>query len=228
MGQPVEVRLFSTAPSSRWHFPPRAPSCRARRCSLPKDSKFRSVAQPGSASSLGLEGREFESLHSDHPSVRHIVAAVRASLSPDLLKPAWRRIAQETGNPFTGHCYAASEAVFHMLGGAASGWCPCILMHAGWPEGLKAGQTHWFLRHRDSGAVIDPTEAQFTVPVEHSAGRGCGFLTASPSRRAAVLIDRATALMERRKRAGVAKSVDAPGLNPGPFRVRGPAPAPSP
>ena len=30
---------------------------------------YRSVAQPGSASGLGPEGREFESLHSDHPSL---------------------------------------------------------------------------------------------------------------------------------------------------------------
>ncbi len=28
--------------------------------------RFRSVAQPGSASALGAEGRGFESLHSDH------------------------------------------------------------------------------------------------------------------------------------------------------------------
>ena len=31
----------------------------------------RSVAQPGSASGLGPEGREFESLHSDHFSLKY-------------------------------------------------------------------------------------------------------------------------------------------------------------
>ena len=33
----------------------------------------RSVAQPGSASGLGPEGREFESLHSDHFSEQKVV-----------------------------------------------------------------------------------------------------------------------------------------------------------
>ena len=32
--------------------------------------RSRSVAQPGSASGLGPEGREFESLHSDHFSLK--------------------------------------------------------------------------------------------------------------------------------------------------------------
>lgn len=123
-----------------------------------------------------------------------IVSAVQRSLSPDLLKPSWRRIAARRRCPFTGHCYAASEAIFHLLGGAPAGWIPQVLSHRTWPEGLKKGQTHWFLRNRLTGAVIDATSAQFhpLVP-RHEAGIGSGFLTRRPSRRAAEIISRVAA-----------------------------------
>lgn len=42
--------------------------------------QFRSVAQPGSASRLGREGREFEPLHSDHLSLSKIEFAGMAEL----------------------------------------------------------------------------------------------------------------------------------------------------
>lgn len=186
---------------------------------MPQDSITRSVVASAPGLWLGRHSAQFD-------DVARMVAAIRDSLSPDLLKPLWRKIAVTTGNRFTGHCYAASEAAYHMLGGADAGWVPCILTSAGWPEGLRSGQTHWFLRHRETGRVVDPTEEQFSVPVDHSAGRGCGFLTSKPSRRAAILIERSSRLLEIRE-AGLAESVDAAGLKPAPFRVRTPDPAPS-
>lgn len=50
--------------------------------------------------------------------------------------------------------------------------------------GLKPGQMHWFLRNAATGEIVDPTEGQFPSGADHSAGKGCGFLTEGPSRRA--------------------------------------------
>lgn len=123
-----------------------------------------------------------------HPD---LVIAVQSVLSPDLLKPEWRRIARRSRCPLSGHCYAASEAIFHMLGGVGQGWGAQVLTSRTWPEGLRKGQTHWFLKNRLTGAIIDATSGQFgnLVP-KHEAGVGCGFLTRTPSRRAAEIISR--------------------------------------
>lgn len=106
------------------------------------------------------------------------VRAVQTSLTDDLRKPRYRGHA----NPLRGHCYVAAEAVWHLLGGAASGLAPAV---------LRVGdETHWFLRARD-GTVVDPTAQQFPRSPDYGAGRGCGFLTRAPSARAAVVIARA-------------------------------------
>lgn len=137
-----------------------------------------------------------------------LITDVQASLSPDLLKPDWRRIARRKRCNFTGHCYAASEALFHMMGGSREGWIPQVLNHSNWPEGLAKGQTHWFLRNRRTGVVVDATAEQFLpLAPRHSAAKGTGFLTRNPSRRAAIIIDRARVLQE--ENAAVAKLVDA-------------------
>ncbi len=137
-----------------------------------------------------------------------LVLSVRKSLSPDLLKPEWRKIARRKRCAVAGHCYAASEAIYHMLGGAAAGWVPQVLSHASWPEGLSKGQTHWFLRNCRTGAVIDATSDQFhpLVP-RHNAAKGSGFLTRQPSRRASIIIDRARSAQGQN--AVMAESADA-------------------
>ncbi len=109
-----------------------------------------------------------------------IVAAIVAALTDDLRRAPWRGSAC----PVAGHCYVASEAAFHMLGGRAAGWTPVSVSVGGAP--------HWFIRHRD-GRVVDPTAAQFSSPPDYASGRGRGFLTRQPSRRAAELIRRVEA-----------------------------------
>jgi hypothetical protein len=79
-----------------------------------------------------------------------------------------------------GNCYASSEALYHLFGGKEAGWKPTVLRHE--------GSTHWYLTHR-SGLVVDPTAAQFRKPPDYSKGRGCGFLTKKPSRRARRIMD---------------------------------------
>lgn len=82
-----------------------------------------------------------------------------------------------------GHCYVACEVIYHALGGPASGLVP---VHMRWQ-----GMSHWVLRDRATGDVLDPTADQFhvrpTAADYAQYGRGCGFLTRAPSRRARAL-----------------------------------------
>jgi hypothetical protein len=114
-------------------------------------------------------------------TVNALIGRVQGALTPDLLKPGpWT----SNPRPFAGHCYAASEALFHLCGGRESGLTPMVIRHE--------GATHWFLRTWGTKEIIDPTAEQFETPVPYSKARGCGFLTARPSKRAQVIIDRVT------------------------------------
>lgn len=105
--------------------------------------------------------------------------AVRASLSDDLRKPEYRGNA----NKYHGHCYVASEALHHLLGGSEAGWHPQFISWEGSP--------HWYLKHLKTGTILDPTAEQFKQEVPYHEGTGKGFLTKDPSKRARTLIDRA-------------------------------------
>jgi hypothetical protein len=106
-----------------------------------------------------------------------IVTNVREHLSDDLRSPEFRGHECKT----TGHCYVASEAVYHSLGGKAAGYTPMQIKHE--------GTSHWFLKHK-SGDVVDPTADQFKTPVPYEKAKGRGFLTKEPSKRAKVLMSR--------------------------------------
>jgi len=101
---------------------------------------------------------------------------IRDVLTDDLRSDRYR------GHPnkMTGHCYVASEAAYHILGGKEAGWTPQFIHHENEP--------HWFLKH-SSGIVLDITASQFVnaVPVSEATGRG--FLTVQPSKRAQKILD---------------------------------------
>lgn len=109
---------------------------------------------------------------------RDLVAAATASLDDSLRRPKYQ------GNPnhLAGHCYVASEALYHMMGGPDGDWVPQVIRHE--------NDTHWYLKHRESGEILDPTAGQFKTPVPYEKGRGSGFLTRQPSKRAQELINR--------------------------------------
>lgn len=110
------------------------------------------------------------------------VAAIRAALTPELLKEPYRsRVLRGECSPLTGHCYVASEAYYHLHGGKAAGLKPMSIQHEGGP--------HWWIRDA-SGRDIDLTAEQFTTPVPYAQGVGKGFLTTVPSKRAQVVMDR--------------------------------------
>ena len=82
---------------------------------------------------------------------------IKSVLTPDLLKGMWNK---EFDNPMTGHCYAATEALYWMLGGPKSEWRPYVLSNKTWPERLGVGETHWYLKNV-FGEILDPTKEQF-------------------------------------------------------------------
>lgn len=81
-----------------------------------------------------------------------------------------------------GPCYPAAEAIYHMMCGKYAGLTPMRIVHEGIP--------HWYLRWEANGSImyIDPTSTQFSTPVPYEKGRGCGFMTKQPSRRARLLM----------------------------------------
>lgn len=111
-------------------------------------------------------------------SIDSLIEQVRSVLSTrdDLRKPKYRGME----NPYAGHCYVASEALYHLLGGKATGYKPMFISHEGEP--------HWFLTG-PSGEIIDATAEQFNTPVPYERAVGKGFLTAKPSARAQEVID---------------------------------------
>lgn len=106
-----------------------------------------------------------------------LVSMIQSVLTNDLRIAPWKGSLK----PMEGHCYVACEALFALLGGKASGWTPCFIRHE--------GQPHWFLRHK-SGRVLDPTVSQFITCPNYSNGRGKGFLTKEPSKRAKEVLRR--------------------------------------
>ena len=98
-----------------------------------------------------------------------IITVIIKNLTDDLLKEGEM-----------GHCYVASEALYHLSGGNNSGLKPMNIKHE--------GSSHWFLL--DGNKVIDITADQFKTKPDYSKARGRGFLTKQPSKRASILIHR--------------------------------------
>lgn len=77
--------------------------------------------------------------------------------------------------PNRGNCYYASEALYHILGGKRAGWVPNVMR-------LPNGETHWFLRHRETHMILDPSRLQFLKDPLYENSRNTGFLTKRPSK----------------------------------------------
>lgn len=123
--------------------------------------------------------QKIEDMSKLRPDVRAIAREVSAVLSDDLRLSKYRGDA----NRFKGHCYVASEALYHLAGGASAYLRPMNIKHE--------DDQHWFLA--SPGGPIDVTAAQFKTPVPYGEARGRGFLTKQPSKRAAEVIRRVRA-----------------------------------
>lgn len=88
-----------------------------------------------------------------------------------------------------GNCYVAAEALYHILGGKEAGWTPMVAR--------TDTDTHWWIQK--GGFRLDPSRRQFNRRGKYwlennvyPKGRGCGFLTKKPSKRARELMKRLT------------------------------------
>lgn len=90
-----------------------------------------------------------------------------------------------TDHPLSGHCYVASEALFHLTGGYEEWYVErtSVRVDGEWI-------THWYLRDREELHVVDLTAEQFgDRKIPYGAGDRTGFLTQEPSKRAQEVID---------------------------------------
>jgi hypothetical protein len=111
-----------------------------------------------------------------------LIGKIKDALSPDLLKKQYRQ--QNIGNPMFGHCYVATEALFHILKDAR------YVPMRGRDD---AGIVHWWLTDKTTGEILDPTSEQYTskgLTPPYDKGKGGGFLTREPSRRCLTLMQK--------------------------------------
>lgn len=112
-----------------------------------------------------------------------LVASIHSALTDELRHPV------DNPHPLAGFCYVASEAFYHIIGGKHKGLTPCMVKH----EGVN----HWYIKYKD-GTIFDLTADQFKNPPDYDKGRGRGFLTKKPSKRAQIVMDRVAGSMDDR------------------------------
>ncbi len=121
--------------------------------------------------------------------VKKLGAAVIASLTPELVKEEFQFLQKK--HRLGGHCYVATEAMYYLLGGKNSGYMPASIVH----EGVK----HYYLKHRETGEVIDLTAAQFRTAIAYQKGRGSVYRQFKPSKRTATLLARVNNRLSKKK-----------------------------
>lgn len=115
----------------------------------------------------------------------NLIMDIQSVLTDDLLNPKYKSLARKV--PIEGLCYAASESLYHLMGGKEAGFVPCVASFE--ENGEKF--THWWIRN--GADIYDPTASQFTeVGKEppYNLGKGAVFLTKEPSKRAQEIISR--------------------------------------
>jgi hypothetical protein len=112
-----------------------------------------------------------------------IINKVKQCLSPDLLRKEY--LEENKTNPMAGHCYIATEAIFHILGGKEY-YQPYVARD-------DDNITHWWLIHKITGDKVDVTQEQYTsigLEPPYKKGKKATFLTSYPSKRAVIVIER--------------------------------------
>ncbi len=111
-----------------------------------------------------------------------LILEIQKNLTSDLLKGRWKT---EQEHPLEGHCYIAAEVLWHSLD--KKDFKPMCAVY--FDE--KGKCTHWWLKNKNTGEILDPTAEQYypdTPP--YTLGRGCGFLTKEPSKRAKIVLNK--------------------------------------
>lgn len=117
--------------------------------------------------------------------LQELVSKIQDSLTPDLLKKPYRE--RNATNPMFGHCYVATEAMYHMTKEKYPG--RFTIFHGKDDEGI----VHWWLHDNEQIKILDITADQYysagKVP-PYVKGRRGSFLTNDPSKRAVTLMNR--------------------------------------
>ena len=96
--------------------------------------------------------------------LKNIIKNIQNALTDQDRLPQYRG----DSNLMRGHCYVASEVLYHMYG-KALGFRPKRIKHE--------GSSHWFLYSSKDNKIIDITASQFKTSVPYQLAVGCGFLT---------------------------------------------------
>ena len=116
--------------------------------------------------------------------MKNLLQNIKNNLTPDLLKKEY--VDQNKTNPMFGHCYVATEALYHLL--QNKDYKPHRAKD-------KNNIVHWWLQNIKTKEILDPTADQYYSLGEkppYGNGKCGGFLTKQPSKRAKKLIDRIT------------------------------------
>jgi len=119
-------------------------------------------------------------------SLQQLVKKIQSVLTPDLLNSYYRHTRPEDAHPVWGHCYVATEVLYHLWGKKA-GFKPCYVRIG---RGCIVLGNHWFLTNDARTVYVDPTMEQFNEPLPYDIGKRCGFLTRKPSKRARIVMRR--------------------------------------
>jgi hypothetical protein len=120
---------------------------------------------------------------------------IQAVLSDGLIEPKYRSSTRDAAR-YDGHCYAASEAYFHLAGGVDARLKPM--------QCNARGASHWWLLDR-KGRVIDLTvgpKDRDEYPYEHGTHRSFLSTPTGMSWRAGEIIERVQRARARRKNSG--------------------------
>lgn len=116
-------------------------------------------------------------------NIDKLMEEIRVCLTPDLLKKEYRL--ENSSNPMFGHCYVASEVLYHKLKASGS-YSACCARD-------DNGVVHWWIVDNNTNDIYDTTADQYyskgLIP-PYAKGRKTGFLTSMPSKRAMVVISR--------------------------------------
>jgi len=113
--------------------------------------------------------------------MNEIIEEIIDSLDDSLLKKEFLLL--KNRNKFTGHCYVATEALYYLLDdNERKKYCPARLK--------INGVTHWFLKNKFNGEIIDITKEQFNFKLDYKKAKNCFFITKNPSKRTKILISR--------------------------------------
>lgn len=117
----------------------------------------------------------FEKLRETMGKYCSMVYMVQSALSPSLLKKEY--LDENAKNPMFGHCYVASEAIYHLL--------PNRKLRPYYGKDPR-GITHWWLLDERNNIRIDATADQYHsqgLEPPYEAGVRASFLTNEPSKR---------------------------------------------